>query len=76
MNKKKPKCVVCGMELEYKSSNKQLKCSKCNASYDPEIFEVEEEGNKKKIQFKRIKIVGAVLAAFYLLFILSRLILY
>ncbi|MGV9173566.1 MAG: zinc finger domain-containing protein [Promethearchaeia archaeon] len=74
--KKKLKCVVCGKELEYTRSDEKIKCANCDTSYDPDIFQKEREGDEKTLTLKKLSILGAILAAFYLLFILSRIILY
>ena len=76
MSKKKTKCVICDTELKIKGTENQIKCPQCKATYDPEIFQKQEKTKNKKIRLKRVRILVAIVATFYLLFIQARIILY
>lgn len=70
MKKEELKCAICSGNLIVDQEKDTYVCKDCGAAHSAEMFKVAEEG-KKKFTIKRIRILIAILAALYLLFILS-----
>jgi len=71
MKKTKNKCVVCEAIIMYDSNNDKYICSECKAEYTSDLFKF---GKKKSGRFrlKKIRILVAILATLYLLWLTFR----
>ena len=71
MGKKQLKCILCGGNVIYNNVTDNLMCSECNAHHSTDMF---NSNQTKRVKFgiKKIRILIAILGAFYLLWLLSR----
>ena len=68
------KCTVCGLKVSYNKSlqnSTTFTCSNCNTEYDESIFTSFRTRSSRK-HFKKYGFLIAILSAFYLLFLVYR----
>jgi predicted RNA-binding Zn-ribbon protein involved in translation (DUF1610 family) len=68
------KCTVCGWKVSYNNTlqnSTTFTCTNCKTEYDESIFTSSRTRNSSK-HFKKYGILIAILSAFYLLFLVYR----
>ena len=76
MSKKKFKCVLCGGLIIQNKVSEEYYCSKCKAKHAPELFNpVKRSGVKKQVRI-RVRLLIAIIATLYLLWLAYRIFYY
>ena len=69
------KCTVCGYENKYDMSLESFKCSNCHTEYDKSVFRFSKK-QKTGVKFKKYGFLIAILSAFYLIYLIFRILVY
>ncbi|MHA1146825.1 MAG: hypothetical protein ACTSR8_01115 [Promethearchaeota archaeon] len=70
------KCAICSGNVQQDAEQKYFKCKDCNAVHDPILYK-NAEAKRIKGKFKlKWSLMGAIISALYLLWLVYRLFIY